>query len=795
MALAVICTFIASPCFGGGAMPELRIGTTTVAGFAPTSLGVWLNADEPVLGFTLSMAYDSSELAVVGLDVAGLAADADVVLGEIFPSVGAVTLTVVMDNDGFGPASILPGDDLLVAEVQIVPLDLGLVSSAIEFEDGLASPIAMNTVDLSTGMVSVIDGLSLVGGLVVGAPPGPERFIVEDTEIVSLETGAVRVLMDNPNGAVEAFAVGVAHDPVELALIDITLSGTVTEAVGAEFVTSSFSTAGGTLTVVLDFEPPFAAQVIPVGSGHHIANYEYTVLAELTDGVDPVETYTLSFQDGLGTPPIDNLLLIPGVPQVVIPELQSGVVTALPVALIPESAVKFYVGGPGLELDTLGDPIDASSPILRGSTTEICFYYTSEFNLQGFQLAVCYDCELKLSNFRVDGTIVDAIGAEFVNYQIDSDPFDGDGCELVAGVLLDALPPFDGQTVPPTAQPLIIGCVDATVCDLPVCAPQPESDDDGVVLYCGSEDLILGPDGVPIDAFIAAAPGDTVDVCFYYTSEFASIQGFQLAICYDCSLSAGSFSVDGIVEMVGAEWVNYNIDEDPNDGDGCEMVAGILLDIFPPFDGQTVPPTDVPLLIGCVDMTVDPTAQCEEFLNIEFCDFINGAGDVLIENIAVIDFQSGQNLPKFCCAVRVVGDDPCACLELGFCNFINGLGEVPIENIAVIDYTSYQDIGFFSGEICLDREPRFVRGDCNQDEKHDLADAASILGQQFSGLVVGCDDACDANDDGDINLADSVYILRYLLDESAPPPMPFPACGIDVGVDTLGCDSFVYCAN
>mgnify|MGYP002064584123 CR=1 FL=1 len=43
--------------------------------------------------------------------------------------------------------------------------------------------------------------------------------------------------------------------------------------------------------------------------------------------------------------------------------------------------------------------------------------------------------------------MVEAIGAEFITAQADNNPDDGDGCELIVGVLVDALPPFDGATI------------------------------------------------------------------------------------------------------------------------------------------------------------------------------------------------------------------------------------------------------------------------------------------------------------------------------------------------------------
>jgi hypothetical protein len=156
------------------------------------------------------------------------------------------------------------------------------------------------------------------------------------------------------------------------------------------------------------------------------------------------------------------------------------------------------------------------------------------------------------------------------------------------------------------------------------------------------------------------------------------------------------------------------------------MVVGILLDALPPFDGQTAPPTATPLLIGCSSVTVSPSAACDTCLGISFCDNVNGAGNVLIENIAIIDFESVQGVQKF----------PC--------------------------------------QVCVVPEPVFQRGDCNDDTKVDLADAAKVLGWQFQGEPINCPDACDANDDGKINLADAVLLMNYLFKFGEGPADPGP---------------------
>ena len=92
-----------------------------------------------------------------------------------------------------------------------------------------------------------------------------------------------------------------------------------------------------------------------------------------------------------------------------------------------------------------------------------------------------------------------------------------------------------------------------------------------------------------------------------------------------------------------------------------------------------------------------------------------------------------------------------------------------------------------------------VRGDTNDDNSVNIADAIYLLGNLFpSGgppNVLNCLDAADANDDALINIADAIALLGSLFGTPAV-PLPFPnvndGCGLDPGAE-LGCDQFNGC--
>ncbi len=88
----------------------------------------------------------------------------------------------------------------------------------------------------------------------------------------------------------------------------------------------------------------------------------------------------------------------------------------------------------------------------------------------------------------------------------------------------------------------------------------------------------------------------------------------------------------------------------------------------------------------------------------------------------------------------------------------------------------------------------FIRGDVNVDNSVNIADGVAVLNILFTGATgVDCLSARDANDDDSVNIADAVYILNFLFVSGPEPVSPFPSCGSDLTMGSLGCNEFDIC--
>ncbi|MGE4619072.1 MAG: hypothetical protein AAEJ04_04605 [Planctomycetota bacterium] len=576
------------------AQQSMTIAAGSTQGLAPKTLVISMDAVEDVEGYVLSILFDESLLLATDFWPISDSAAADLIVSNVYSS--GVTLGVVMDTvPPFDGNKIPGGDDREIAALTLAPLASVSTDTVVDLEfvdDVFNSPPLSNVIVQGGLSIGVDQGLELEDGTLTLFAGEPVTMFVENGSAPADGAGSVgvcRILLDNDlgTGGVQGFVSAVSHDSTALTLEEIAM-GEATEAAGAEFAVANIYENGGTYGVVLDFQAPFDGQVIPEGTGIHLASFGYScvnsnIYSDGDPGAPPqAETSAVTLVDGvLGDPILNNVVVIEGLS--IDPVLLNGVFTCLPVEVPSEDTV--------LWMETEFDE-GAGNYAYHGQTGDLCFYYRDDDDyLQGFTFTVCYDCNLTIDedSWVFNGSILDQVGIEYLAVQVDDDCSDGETGELIVALLLDALPPFEGQTLPQT------------------------------------ENLAEGR-----------------------------------------------------------------------------------------------------LLVGKMRVTVDDDAECNEAQPIYWCNDIDGNGDVVLETNVVIEFQSIKEFERHDTLVFVVPE-----------------------------------------EI-------FQRGDCNSDDKVDLADSATMLGNQFSGVPILCPDACDANDDGLLNMADSVYLLNWLFKFGPILPAPGP---------------------
>ena len=591
-----------------GGQQSLTISDGSILGVGSDTLNVTMDSTAATEGFVLAIGIDSNLLAVSDLSTAGAtdSTGAELAVPEIFAD--GATLGVVLDAQSpFDGQSIPAGSGTLIATMTVSAATV--VSSdtdtSVSFTDGSLNSPALDNILVQGGLsIGAGQGLGLNDGTVSLLEPPPATMYTLDSSAPADGNGTLGeafVTMDNSLGPVQGFVTAVTHDPSVITLEDINL-GADTLANGAEFEISNLYENGGTLGVVMDFNPPFDGQTLPLGNGIHLATYSYSCVDSNIyvegEAVPAAATSPLTLDNGvLGTPPLDNVLVINGLS--LQPILSSGTFTCEPVGVPAEDTILWME----TEFDT-----DEGNYAYLGQTGDLCFYYKDDDDyIQGFTLTVCYDCDLTIheDSWEFNGSILDQVGIEYLAVQVDDDCSDGETGELIVALLMDALPPFEGQTLPQT------------------------------------DDL-----------------------------------------------------------------------------------------------------NEVRLLVGKMRVTVDETAECDAEQPIYWCNDINGNGDVFLYNNVVIDFESIQIYERNDTFVYVVPE-----------------------------------------EI-------FQRGDCNSDDKVDLADSATMLANQFNGLAILCPDACDSNDDGSLNMADSVYLLNWLFKFGPIPPAPGP---YEDGPDATTDDTLPVC--
>lgn len=435
--------------FGDGvrAQNQLSIESVSLPSGGSGELRVEMTNDAPVSGYTLALGFDPSDAGVVGVNLSGTISDsvgAEGFFSQIFPS-GGVIVGVFLDQDPPFDGQTIP----VGAAQAILNLELMVSASlargdttAITFEnDTFGSPPVDNEIVTATGSIGVADGLTLTAGTVTAAAGNAALSLTDAT--IAAGQGDVILLLDNDLGDVFGYTATVDHDPAALALSAIEFTGTDVEPLAPEFVQTNITAQSGSVELIFDADPPFDGPSLPTGVGLSLARFVYECADPMFEPAPPVDT-AVAISEG-------TLTLASS--QTATPDTAGAIVTCLPLPL-PNTGVS--LGTPTAPTDTLSG--------LPGETIEVAvFVRHPDFSAQGYQIALCFDCRLSVVEaFEIAGTALDGI-AEFVLSDVDLDPDDGDGCEFTTGILMDSLPPFDGQVLPPTDTDTWIGTIEATI--------------------------------------------------------------------------------------------------------------------------------------------------------------------------------------------------------------------------------------------------------------------------------------------------------------------------------------------
>ena len=577
---------------------------------------------------------------------------------------------------------------------------------------------------------------------------------IEDKEVTGLNSTSMDVLL-LATEETEGFVIAVSYPTELVSVSNLRVTGTATDDAGAELVVADVfdATGGFTLGVVLDSKPPFDGQFIaPLATEQVIARFDVT--PDLA--VNEVTELFFDFEDGINDPPLDNILVQSGFSLGIGPDLTSDSGSLL---LLPGAPDELFLA-------------DATVPAEGTAAVEVLLSNETG-DVQAFVLSVEHEAGVSVESIDIAGTVTDDVGAEFVVATLEAN-----GGTLA--VVLDLDEPLDGQTIAVGVEQhianYVVSCDDPPLAPAPAetfeisfvngvygdplldnvlvidnvsidpiiedtatitCLALPEPPEENTEFFCGTRD----EEGNIVD--VEAGPGGEATIELFFLDPDDNIQGFQIAMCLNENLLPieGTFTTEGgILDAIGAEFAMASIDTDPNDGDGVELTAAILLDSDPPFDGQMTPISDEPLLMASFDVLVSEDAECD------------------------------------------------ACYELEFCNGIDAAETRPIDNLVVVDFESIRNFTLNSCAVCITPGSRFLRGDCNMDGRLDLADPTTVLGAQFQGVEVACEDACDVQDDGKADLADSIYLLTFLYKSGPAPFAPFPKEGLDPTEDTLSCD-------
>ncbi len=271
------------------------------------SLLLSVSLDRPIRGFQLGVEFPQSAFSFLGVSLDGTALEKKQLESyDMGSGPGFVTLKAVLPDRPASGDVIPAGAAVRLAHLRFrisQGLDPGSTYS-LALKGGIGFPPFPALVYVDTRTLSPAS----LGSAEVKVS---EQNVLRTRDLLGLKVDQVRTLEFSAFNIqpLQGFSLVLRFDPSVFRLFQADVEGTITEAVGAEYVAPIIDNVNGVfvLGVLLDSIPPFDHQLIPAsGMELTIARVKLQVLR-----VPPtIEGTELELKDGLGAPPIRNVFVI-----------------------------------------------------------------------------------------------------------------------------------------------------------------------------------------------------------------------------------------------------------------------------------------------------------------------------------------------------------------------------------------------------------------------------------------------------------------------------------------------------
>ncbi len=260
------------------------------------------------------------------------------------------------------------------------------VDSALTFCDTLGSP-AIRTV-LAVGGNSIVPTQQGMTVSIEGEPPTsfeysvdpiPFRYFVPSNPVATPINARIRITQTGNDPAIptQGFSMGMSHDPATLTALAVNQGDALLSIIGGpEFIQTSVLPNGWTSAVVYSLSSVLTMGFAP---SQEVLRVDYTTVASGFAGVNTAQNVPLTWDDGVGSPPVTNVVVISdGTGDM--PNLVDGFIPMEP--QFSGGYVRGDANGDGVVLMT--DVVWLLSDLFQGGpTTRITCYAANDMNADG----------------------------------------------------------------------------------------------------------------------------------------------------------------------------------------------------------------------------------------------------------------------------------------------------------------------------------------------------------------------------------------------------------------------------